>query len=158
MPAPVPHKNNVEVKINQENGKAIIEGKTSVPFKVFVGLILQRKVQNLFKESQNEPVIISSDLLTKLASSPEDKMEDRSKLVTVSLGFGMLIGIFCSAVLLLILELAHIHLDAIDLGIVLGVFVAVAAVLKVVQRMQGPSTKQKIYDAMEKVTETFSKF
>ncbi len=148
---------HVEVQIERENGKAVIQGKTSVPFKTFVSLILQRKVQTLFKDAQNEPVIIGSELLTKLASAPDDKQEDRGKLVTVTLGVGMLCGIFISAFTLFTLELMGITPTIIELCIVMSVLIAVAGIASLVQRMQGISTRQKIYDQMERISDMISK-
>ncbi|HCI03610.1 TPA: hypothetical protein DE059_01655, partial [Candidatus Peribacteria bacterium] len=63
---------DLEVKVKEEKMKAIIEGRTAVPFKTFVGLVLQRKVFPLFKKWGDEPVIINSELLTTLASAAQD--------------------------------------------------------------------------------------
>ena len=148
----------VEVSIGQaSNGKAVIEGKTSVPFKTFVSLILQRKVQTLFKTSQDEPVIVGSELLTKLASAPDDKMEDRGKLVLVTLGFGMLVGLFLTLAGFLTLSIIEIHPTNMQLGLILGVMIGIAILGMIVGKLQGMSAKQRIYENMEKVTEMLSK-
>lgn len=155
---PPVHGKNVEVNIVQENGKAVIQGKTSVPFKMFVSLILQRKVQMLFKDNQNDPVIVGSDLLTKLASTPEDKMEDRGKLVAVTFGIGILAGVFVSAAVLLILQLFSVQLGTMELSLILAVLGGTALVGGLIGRMQGPSTKQKLYERMEGISNTLSRF
>lgn len=146
---------DVEVDINSGgNSKAIIEGKTSVPFKTFVTLVLQRKVQTLFKTSQDEPVIIGSELLTKLASAPDDRQEDRSKLVIVSLGAGLLGGIAFSAILLLGLSFFNVLPSQTELGITAGVIVGVGFLAIALQNVQKKSgMRQKLYESMEKMTD-----
>lgn len=146
---------DVEVETT-DGGRVVIEGKTGVPFKTFVGLILQRKVQTL-KPAQDELVIVSGDLLTKLASAPEDSHEDRSKLVLVTLGIGILSGVFLSAVALLAMSLVNIHPRNSDLMILVGAFVGIAILVSILQRIQGASTKQKVYEKMEKVTDLLSR-
>ncbi len=146
---------DVEVDINSGgNSKAIIEGKTSVPFKTFVTLVLQRKVQTLFKTSQDEPVIIGSELLTKLASAPDDRQEDRSKLVLVCLGAGVLSGIAFSALLLLSLSFFKIQPTQTDLIVIAGVIVGVGVLAIALQNVQKKSgMRQKLYESMEKMTD-----
>ncbi len=146
----------VEVDLS-DGGRAIVEGKTSVPFRTFVSLILQRKVQSVFKKSQDDPVIVSSELLTALASAPDDKQEDRGKLVLVTLGVGVLVGVFLSTVALMLLMSANIVPTFTDYGIVVGIMVCLALLVGILQRMQLGSTKQKIYEGMEKVTDLLSK-
>lgn len=153
---PTPQK-SVEVNISQENGKAVIQGKTSIPFKMFVSLILQRRVQTLFKDHQNEPVIIGSDLLTTLASAPDDRQEDRGKLVTITLGVGALIGVFISCAALIVLTLLDVQPTVTDFSIVLAVLLGVCLIGMVVQRAQGASMKQKVYDQMERISDMLSK-
>jgi F0F1-type ATP synthase assembly protein I len=149
---------DIEVDITAGgSNKAIIEGKTSVPFRTFVTLILQRKVQMLFKDSQNEPVIIGSELLTKLASAPGDQQEDRGKLVLVTFACGMVGGIFLSSLVLLGLLLSKIRVTSQSVMIVLGVIAVLGAIVVVMQRTQKkPTFKQKLYDAMEKMTDSVS--
>ncbi len=147
----------VEVDVRNEGGKVIVEGKTVVPFRTFVTLILQRKVQALFKQCQEEPVIVSSDLLTRLASAPSDAQEDRAKLVLMSVITGTFVGIFITTALFLALSVFNIEWKAEHLGVVLGAFVIVILLGWTLQRTQGTSMKQKIFETMEKVTDTFSK-
>ncbi len=154
MPSP---QKSVEVSISQENGKAVIQGKTSIPFKMFVSLILQRRVQTLFKDHQNEPIIIGSDLLTTLASAPDDRQEDRGKLVTITLGVGALLGIFVSCAALMILMFLNIQPTITDLSIVLIVLLSVCLVGMIVQRAQGTTMKQKVYEQMERISDMLSK-
>ncbi len=148
----------IEVDISQVGGKAVIEGKTSVPFKTFVSLILQRKVQVLFKRSDNDPVIVSSDLLTALASAPQDKQEDRTKLVMVTFGVGIIAGVFLAAAVLLGLMLFRIQPEMKDLGIILGVIAGVVLLVALLQKPQKKSAfTEKLYESMEKVTDLVSR-
>ncbi len=148
----------VEVDITNAGGKAIIEGKTSVPFKTFVSLILQRKVQGLFKRSQKDIVIVGSDLLTALASAPEDKQEDRGKLVLVTFFVGILAGVFLTVATFLVLMGLRIQPAMQDLGIVLGVIVGIAVLAVLLQKGQKKSGfKDKLMETMEKVTDTVSR-
>ena len=101
---------DLEVEVKTESSKAVITGKTSVPFRTFVGLVLQRKVLQLFKDWGEEPVILSSSLLTNLASAPQDSQENKAHLVTVTLGVGVLLGIFFLAALQAGLLLSLIHI------------------------------------------------
>ncbi len=148
----------VEVDITNAGGKAIIEGKTSVPFKTFVSLILQRKVQGLFKRSQKDIVIVGSDLLTALASAPEDKQEDRGKLVLVTFFVGILAGVFLTVATFLALMGLRIQPAMQDLGIVLGVIIGIAVLAVLLQKGQKKSGfKDKLMETMEKVTDTVSR-
>ena len=148
----------LEVDIAQSGGRAVIEGKTTVPFKTFVSLILQRKVQVLFKRSDNDPVIVSSDLLTALASAPEDKQEDRSKLVLVTFCVGILGGVFLAVAFFLALMLFRIQPQVNDLAIALGIIVFVAFLGVILQKSQKKSVfKEKLYESMEKVTDLVSR-
>jgi predicted exporter len=148
----------LEVEISNTGTKAVIEGKTSVPFKTFVSLILQRKVQVLFKRSSDDPVIVSSDLLTALASAPQDKQEDRTKLVIVTLGVGIVAGVFVTVLVFLGLLLFRIQPEVKDLGIVLGVIVGLAVLAVLLQKPQKKSALgEKIYESMEKMTNLISR-
>lgn len=147
---------DVEVETT-DGGKVVIEGKTSVPFKTFVGLILQRKVQTLFKASGDEAVIVSGELITKLASAPDDSHEDRAKVVLVTMGIGVLVGVFCSALGLLVMSFLHVAPRRSDLMIVIAVFLGLAMLVWVLQRFQGVSTKQKVYDKMERMTDLLAR-
>jgi hypothetical protein len=148
----------VEVEITTNGSRAIIEGKTSVPFKTFVSLILQRRVQMLFKTNQDDPVIVNSTLLTALASAPGDKQEDKGKLVLVTFGVGILAGVFLAVVVFLTLMLLRIQIEMKDLGIVLGVIALVAVLGVLLQKNQKKSAfTEKLFDAMEKTTDLISR-
>ena len=149
---------DIELDIPSGGGKAVIEGKTAVPFRTFVTLILQRKVQHLFKTSQDEPVIVSSDLLTRLASAPGDKAEDRGKLTLVTFGVGIVAGIFLSAAALLGLLLFRIEVTVQDLSILLGSIAGVTILAVIVLKAQRKAGfKEKLQESMEKVTELVSR-
>lgn len=148
----------VEVEITSNGSRAIIEGKTSVPFKTFVSLILQRRVQMLFKTNQDDPVIVNSTLLTALASAPGDKQEDKGKLVLVTFGVGILAGVFLAVAAFLGLMLLRIQVEMKDLGIVLGVIVGVGILGILLQKNQKKSAfTEKLFDAMEKTTDLISR-
>lgn len=148
----------VEVEITNSGNKAIIEGKTSVPFKTFVSLVLQRRVQILFKTNQDDPVIVNSKLLTALASAPSDKQEDRSKLVLVTFGVGIIAGVFLAAVTMLVLTVLRIQPELKDYAIVLGVIVGVAILGVLLQKNQKKSTfTEKLFETMEKTTDLLSR-
>lgn len=146
------------MEISNTGGKAVIEGKTSVPFKTFVSLILQRKVQVLFKRSDNDPVIVSSDLLTALASAPQDKQEDRTKLVIVTFGVGIVAGVFLTVATFLGLILFKIQPEVKDLGIVLAVIAGIVVLGILLQKPQKKSAfGEKLMESMEKVTDLISR-
>lgn len=150
---------DVEVDISTDgNGRAVIEGKTSVPFKTFVTLILQRRVQQLFKSNADDVVIVSSELLTSLASAPGDKQEDKGKLVLVTFGVGILAGAFLAGVVLLSLMLLKIELQIRDISIFLGVIIGVGALGVLLQKNQKKSSfTEKLFEAMEKTTDLVSR-
>ncbi len=146
-----------EVQIRQEHGRAVIEGKTAVPFKTFVGLILQRKVQMLFKDSRDEPVIIGSDLLTKLASAPDDSHEDRGKLVLITFVMGVLSGVFAVALVLLALSTAGILPRTLDYTIVIGIFLTTVLIIALMRKLNRVPAKQRLYEKMEGITDLLSR-
>lgn len=148
---------DLEVNLKEERHKAIIEGKTSIPFKTFVGLVLQRKVLTLFKKWSDEPVIISSELLTGLASAPQDSQENRNRLVLVTLGVGVLFGVFAMAIALILLNTFGITLGRKELLLIAGGLVGVAFLAVILSRVQRTNRSQKITDTMEKVTNLLSK-
>ncbi len=145
---------DVEVDISNEGGRAVIEDKTSVPFRTFVSLILQRKVQTIFKKCQDEPVIVSSELLTSLASAPDDRQEDRAKLVLVTMGVGVIVGLFLTVAIFVALMLFGIQPVMQDLLITLAALAFVAVVVVMLQGAQKKKgLKEKLYESMEKVTD-----
>ena len=145
---------DVEVDISNEGGRAVIEDKTSVPFRTFVSLILQRKVQAIFKKCQDEPVIVSSDLLTALASAPDDRQEDRAKLVLVTMGVGVIVGVFLTISSFLGFMLFDVQPTMNELLVTLGSLAFIAIVVVILQGAQKKKgLKEKIYESMEKVTD-----
>ncbi|OGJ60327.1 hypothetical protein A3A67_02435 [Candidatus Peribacteria bacterium RIFCSPLOWO2_01_FULL_51_18] len=144
---------DTEVEIKSDGNKAVIEGKTSVPFRTFVGLILQRKVQTLFKKCSEDPVIVGSELLTALASAPDDRQEDRGKLILVTFGMGILGGIFLTVLTFVALALFEVRPQDKDLYIVLGVFLVVAVVVSALLKIQKTQKQNKLYESMEKITD-----
>lgn len=150
---------DLEVDVSTDaSGKAIIEGKTSVPFRTFVTLILQRRVQMLFKSNADDPVIVSSELLTSLASAPNDKREDTGRLVLVTFGVGILAGVFLTVAAFLSLLLLRIPFTPTELAIVLGVLCGIAFLGALLQRQQKRSAfRERLHEAMEKTADLLSR-
>jgi len=142
--------NELEVQFKPETGKAVIEGKTVVPFQAFITLVLQKKVLQLAKTWGKHPVILDSELLTSLASAPGDSQENRSNMVMVSLITGVLLGITGLAILQIALLLVKIPLGYKELGIIAGSIVAVFLLLMVAMKMRKPKS-EKLVEAMEHV-------
>jgi hypothetical protein len=140
----------LEVHFKPESGKAVIEGKTVVPFQAFVALILQRKVTNLFKTWGKTPVIVDSELLTGLASAPQDSQENRANLVFVTLMTGILAGVTGFAVIQLLLLFVQFPLGYKELGTIVG---SVAFLLLLFMSMTQSRKKpkgEKLVEVMEK--------
>jgi uncharacterized membrane protein YqjE len=139
----------LEVKFKPETGKAVIEGKTVVPFQAFVTLVLQKKVLSLTKVWGKHPVIIDSELLTSMASAPADSQENKSNMIMVSLMVGALLGITGFAVIQIILLLVQIPLGLEQLGIIVGSIVLVILLLMAVMRMQKMPKGEKMVETIE---------
>ena len=148
---------DVEVDIKPGDTKAVIEGKTSVPFKKFIALILQRKVTTLFKDWGEAPVIVNSELLTGLASAPQDSQENKSQLILVTLGVGVLVGIFASAITQIILISFGIAVGLKELMMVAGGLVALAILANILGRIQRKKRPERIVEAMERAAKLLSK-
>lgn len=149
---------DVEVNLKTAEGaKAVIEGRTAVPFKTFVQLVLQRKVMALFKDWSESKLIVDAELLTSLASAPQDNQENRNQVVLVTMATGVLLGIFAFATL----QLGLLYLDVIltkkELGILVGGFAGLGILLYAFSKAQRVSRAQKITDSMEKLTAMISK-
>ena len=147
----------MDAKLKTDQGRAIVEGKTAVPFKTFVGLVLQRKVLNLFKQWGSEPVIIDSELLTDLASAPQDTQENREQLITVTLGVGVLIGIFVMSVAQIALTPWNYYLNQQHLLMVAGTLFGIGVLVWMLSKTKKKGRSQKMADTMEKITNIVSK-
>ncbi len=145
-----PQNGELEVHFKPETGKAVIEGKTVVPFQSFVALILQRKVTNMLKTWGKTPIIVDSELLTGLASAPQDSQENRANLVLVSIVAGVLGGVTGFALIQLGLLAVQFPLGYKELGTVVG-SVAFLLIL-VVSMMKGQKKPkgEKLVEVMEK--------
>ncbi len=152
-----PKKEETEMHFKSDSGKVVIEGKTTVPFQAFVTLILQRKVFTLFKEWSKEPVIVSSELLTSLASAPQDTVENRSRLILVSLGVGILAGVTAFALVQAGLMAADISLGLKELLLIGGGIVAVGLLSALLMRLQQMRRSDKIVEAVEGLSNFLSK-
>jgi hypothetical protein len=147
----------LEVHFKPESGKAVIEGKTVVPFQALVGLILQRKVTGMFKTWGKHPVIIESELLTSLASAPQDSVENRANLILVSILTGVLIGVTGFAAVQLLLLLVQIPLQIKELSIIVGSVAVLVALLLTMMKSQRKSKNEKLVETMEGVSAFLSK-
>ncbi len=149
---------DIEVEIKAGDSKAVIAGKTSVSFKTFVMLVLQRKVTTLFKEWGSDAVIVSSELLTGLASAPQDSQENKSQLVLTTMGTGVLAGIFILAALQLVLLVAlEITLNTRELLIVVGGLLGLAILAAALMKIKRKNKSEKLLETMEKLSGLLSK-
>ncbi|MDD3896342.1 MAG: hypothetical protein PHU04_00640 [Candidatus Peribacteraceae bacterium] len=149
---------DIEVEIKAGDSKAVIAGKTSVSFKTFVMLVLQRKVTTLFKEWGNDAVIVSSELLTGLASAPQDTQENKSQLVLTTMGTGVLAGIFVLAALQLVLLVGlEITLSTRELLIIAGGLLGLAILAAALMKMKRKNKSEKLLETMEKLSGLLSK-
>lgn len=152
-----PHRHDVEVSLRSDGAKAVIEGKTVVPFKTFVMLVIQRKVTALFKDWGAAPVVIDAELLTSLAGAPQDNQENKVHLVLVTLGIGVLFGVFGLAVLQFGLLTINISMGRQELAILAGGLVGVALVGWILGKIQLKGGGQQVLDSMEKAAALLSK-
>jgi hypothetical protein len=148
---------DLEVKLKSDQGKAVIEGKTAVAFQAFVTLVLQRKVFGLFKSWGEEPVVVSAELLASLASAPQDSQENRAHLVTVTLGVGIVLGVFVMSVLQLSLIANGITLSVRELGLIAGGILLLAILARMLVRLQRRKRSDKVTEAMESLSSLLSK-
>ena len=152
---PLLHESNVRLKTDE--GTIIVEGKTNVPFQILVTLILQRKVFGLFKQWGKEPMILSSELLTDLASAPQDSIENRSHLVLVTLGVGVIVGIFLLACAQVILNTFGLTLGRMELFLLMGTIAGLGILTSILGRLQKVRRGEKITEKMEKLAGFLSK-
>ncbi len=148
---------DLEVSIKPGDTKAIIEGKTSVSFKTLVQLILQRKVTALFKEWGGEAVIVPSELLTGLASAPQDSQENRSQLVLVTLGTGVLAGVFVFAAVQAGLLWIDIVLGFKELSIVVGSLFGLLLLVLLLGKVRRNNKSDRLVESMEKLSSLLTK-
>jgi hypothetical protein len=149
---------DIDVRLKNEDGKAVIQGKTTVPFQTFVQLVLQRKVLSLFKEWGKEPLIVSSDLLTGLASAPQDSHENRSNLVLVTLGVGIVVGVFVSSVASIFLQSAGITLGVLEHFLIAGGILALGILTSILGRIRSKGKRSdKLTEKMEKMADLLAR-
>lgn len=148
---------DLEVQFRPETGKAVIEGKTTVPFQAFVMLVLQRKVFKLFKEWGKTPIVVDSEMLTSLASAPQDSIENKSNLVTVSLGVGILAGIVLLAAIQVALSTLEIALTMQHLLILIGVIVGLGVISYFLMQTQKGKKSEKLLETMENLSSFLGK-
>lgn len=147
----------LEVQFKPETGKAVIEGKTVVPFQAFVTLVLQRKVLKLFKDWGKDPVIVNSELLTHLASAPQDSQDNRNNLILVTLGIGFVVGIAAFALLQLALLFLDIRFGVRELGVIGGGIAALALLVGVLMKARRMPRGEKLTETIENVASFLGK-
>jgi len=147
----------LEVQFKPETGKAVIEGKTVVPFQAFVTLVLQRKVLKMFKEWGKDPVIVNSELLTHLASAPQDSQENRGNLIMVTLGLGMVAGIALFALLQFGLLFVDVRLGARELGLIGGGIIVLAILVGMLMKMRRMPRGEQLTETIENVASFLGK-
>lgn len=148
---------DLEVQFKPESGKAVIEGKTAVPFQAFVQLVLQRKVLKLFKDWGKSAVIVDSELLTSMASAPQDNMENKSNLVMVSMGVGVLGGIVLLAAVQVALSTLKIVITMQHLLILIGIIAGLGLLAYVLMKTQRGKKGEKMLETMESLSSFLSK-
>lgn len=149
---------DVTVTLKPPQGdRAVIEGKTSISFGAFVRLILQKKVQGILKDWQGEPVIISSDLLTKIASAPGDTAEDKSKVILTALVIGICGGFFIAASGIVILGMMGITIGQKELLVALTVLLVVAAAVFGALQIHTRKIRDQFIEKIERVSDIFSR-
>lgn len=148
---------DLEIDITNESVKAIIKGKTGVPFKTLVKLILQRKVTALFEKWGNDAIVINSELLTDLASAPQDNEDNRMHMIYVTFAVGMFAGIFTFVLLQLILLVANIQLFMENLLFILLTMLGVMLIGWVTIKARRRPKGTKLYDAMESIASVVPK-
>lgn len=147
----------IEVDISHGDRKAVIEGKTAVSFKRFVQLILQRKVTGLFKDWGDKPVIVDSELLTGLASAPQDSAEKTGQTVLVALGVGILAGVFFFSVLQLSLITMRYPFGAKELVIIIGSLASLMVITVLLMNMKRTNRSEKVVEQIEKIASFIGK-
>lgn len=152
-----PNRHDVEVSLRSDGTKAIVEGKTVVPFKTFVMLVIQRKVTALFKDWGTAPVVVDAELLTSLAGAPQDNQENRIHLVLVTLGIGVITGVLAFAILQFTLLTINISMGKQELAILAGGLVGVGLVGSILSKVQLRGGGQRVLDSMEKAAALLSK-
>lgn len=148
---------DVEVDLKFEGTKAMIAGKTSIPFTTLVKLVLERKLGNVLKNSGNEPIIMSSELLTELASAPQDSRENQTKFTLVTLGTGVLMGVFFFSLVEIAVPLLGITFIAKDYMVIAGVLVGITMLVLSLDRLKRRKKADKITETMERLTSLLSK-
>lgn len=152
----LPHK-PVEVSLKIDQQRAVVEGKTSVPFQAFITLVLQRKVLPLMKQWGKEPVIVSSELLTGLASAPQDSVENRTKLLLVTLGLGTVLGVFILSSGQLALTFLNINLQQREFLMISGGILGLALLTATLARLQRVPRNDRIEETIEKIASMLPK-
>lgn len=153
----MPFTHESDVRLKTDEGIIVVEGKTNVPFQTLVTLVLQRKVFGLFKQWGKEPMILSSELLTDLASAPQDSVENRTHLVLVTLGVGVIVGVFLLACAQVILHTLGLQLGRIELLLLMGGIIGLGILASILGRLQKVRRGEKITERMEKLAAFLSK-
>jgi hypothetical protein len=147
---------DVELQFKSDSGKAVIEGMTAVPFQALIGLALQRKVFPLFKKWGRAPVIVNSELLTSLASAPQESSENRASLILVSMLLGMMLGVGGFALVIVLLGYANVFLTSKDYLIIVGAIGAIAILGFLLMNTPKRKRGEKLVENVEKLSSFLS--
>ena len=151
---------NVQLPLKERESDsefAVVQGKTSIPFSTFVQLILKKKVMGLLKEWGEEPIVFSSLLLTKIANAPQDKAEDKNKLVLTALTLGLCSGICFSAVALLLLQALTVTVGTRELVVLLGAFLVIGIAVIGASRLHAGKHINKLSEQIEQIADSLSR-
>lgn len=151
--AETPHTSGeLEVNFKPETGRAVIEGKTVVPFQAFVTLVLQKKILPFTKTWGKHPVVIDSELLTSLASAPQDSRENISTMVLVSLIAGVLLGVAGLAAAEALFLFLQTPLGIKEHLVLLGSIALLVILLALFMKMQRMPRGEKLLETIESVS------
>lgn len=140
---------DLEVQFKPDSGKAVIEGKTTIPFQSFVTLVLQRKVMTLMKAWGKHAVIIDSELLTSMASAPQESRENVQNLILVTLVTGALGGVGVFAAIQALLSFLHVGLTWKEQLLIAGSILMLAVLLGVAMKLRKLPRGEKLTETME---------
>jgi uncharacterized membrane protein YqjE len=100
---------------------------------------------------------MDSELLTSLASAPQDSQENRANVIFVSMLTGILLGVVGFAAVQAVLLFVDITISLNDLGIIIGSVVLVVALLGIMMKSRQRPKSEKFVETMEHVASFLGK-
>ena len=100
---------------------------------------------------------LSSNLLTHLASAPEDSHEDTSKVILTALMIGFCFGMFLTAFTLIFSAMLGIDIGMSELLTGLLVLLAVALAVYASLKISSHKMKQQLIEKVEEIAGLFAK-